>query len=117
MMVYPQVLVKSFECRSAACRDDIKSLNSLIYTYDDQFCKVESIVVFRQRGNLIGGMFTRNYEVDDLHQFHNVAHIVPIVNEGDLSFLSIQNVRDLAIKRKLIEEQYITCMSNQLEID
>ena len=72
-------------------------------------------MVFRQRGHLIGGMFTRNYEVNNLQPLHNVSHIVPVVNEGDLSFLPIQNVRILAIK--INEAQYITCMSNQLEID
>lgn len=117
LTVYPQVLIRSFECRSAAYRADIKSLNSLIYTHDDSFQVVEKIVVFQHGEALVGGLFTSEIEVNHEEPLYGVAHIVPVLNDNERSFIRIRNVRNLAIKMDINETSYMTPMSNQLEID
>ena len=117
LTIYPQVKVNSFDCRSTAYRDDIKSLNSVIYTNDDTFHSVESIVVFRNGEGLVGGMFTHVIEVNPEECLHDVPHIVPIIDENERRFIRIQTVRNLAIKMNVNEMWYVTPMSNQKEID
>lgn len=115
--VYPQVRRNSFECRSAAYRDDIQSVNSLVYTLDDTFHQVNNIVVFQSGEDLVGGMFTTVIEVDPQEPLDNVPHIVPIINENESAFIRVESIRNLAMKMSVDDLWYIAPMANQVEID
>lgn len=112
---YFQVKVNGMECRSVQYRHDSMSNNSFVYTNDDQFGVVESIVVLDMPNN-IGGVFVTTYEVGD--GVLGVNHIVPILNDqAGVSFFPISEIHNLAVKMGVREQWCIAPMANQLEID
>ncbi|KAK3928873.1 RNA polymerase-associated protein CTR9-like protein [Frankliniella fusca] len=112
---YTQVKLKGMECRSVRYRHDMQSYNCFIYTRDDYFASVDSIVIVSDGYNQVGGVFLTLYEVGDA--ILGVDHLVPIVNADERAFEIISNIKNLAIKGRIRDTSFITPMHNQCEID
>ncbi|KAK3916627.1 Halomucin [Frankliniella fusca] len=115
LIEFTQVKVRGLECRSSRYRQDIESHNCFIYTKDDYFAVVDSIVILSDGVNQIGGVFLTVFEVGDA--VLGVDHLVPIVNSDEKAFEVINNVKNVAIKGKIRDLWYISPMHNQCEID
>lgn len=94
---------------------DSKSSNKVIFTTDNQFCCIDSIVVFEQGGNQVGGMFCHLWTVED-PEFDGF-HIRPVVNDDNRLFIQTDRVRKLAIEIGIDNETFVTPMANMGELD
>ncbi|KAE8750550.1 hypothetical protein FOCC_FOCC002844 [Frankliniella occidentalis] len=111
---YKQVKWKGFECRSLRYMQELKSNNSFIYTTDDDFGVVHSIVIL-QGENEVAGVFATLYDCGN--PLHGASHLVPIVNDAGMVFIPLSDLRNLALKMQVINQWYIAPMANQVEID
>ena len=95
--------------------EETKSDNSLIYTSDDQFFVIDSIVSFLDGNNEMCGMFCRKIEVDN--PLFGIPHIMTISNINERQFIPMSSVRGLAFKMRALHRFYVTPMCNSGEID
>ncbi|XP_034255464.1 uncharacterized protein LOC117653720 isoform X2 [Thrips palmi] len=94
---------------------DSKSDNMTVFTMNNQFCSIDSIVVLGEGENQIAGMFCHLLTIGDAP--FDAAHIKYILNENERLFLVIDSVRKPAIRMVFDNMSYVTPMSNVGEID
>ncbi|KAK3910089.1 Halomucin [Frankliniella fusca] len=111
---YCRMKWRGLECRSLRYRADLQSNNTLVYTTEDEFGVVHNIVVL-EGAHVVAGIFVQFFMCGD--GLHGASHVVPILQNRDVEFVTINEIRNLAIKIKLGEQWYITPMANQHEID
>jgi len=118
---YRKALHGGVQCRSGLPvlpdGEEVRSDNRHIYTWDDQFCTISSIVALENAGvNEACGLFVDIYEVGD--PVMGVNHIVPLTGERPTrQFVTMATVRNSAIKVTLGNETYVMPIPNQVELD
>ena len=95
--------------------EETKSDNSIIYTVEDEFFVIDSIVPFWACEIQICGMFCHQIEVGD--PLPAIPHIVSINNINATKFVPLSSVRGLAFKMRALNRFYVTPMCNHGEID
>ncbi|KAE8744728.1 hypothetical protein FOCC_FOCC008636 [Frankliniella occidentalis] len=95
--------------------EDIRSDNSLIYTFQNFFGRILSIVSIGEGDNKIVGLFVERYNVGE--RLSGVHHIVQLLDRADIHFIRPHDVRNLAIKVIIGNVSFIMAMANNSEID
>ena len=95
--------------------EEFKSNNSYIYSVDDRFLMVDSIVTFQSGNELVCGMFCVHFRTGAA--VNGVSHIMEVTHMDEIVFLRASLVRKLAIKIPHINGVYIMPMANHGEID
>ena len=86
-----------------------------MYSTEDEFLVIDSIVSFVQGKNHICGMFCRKLEVDI--PLLGLPHIVRVTNTVERKFVPMSEVRGLAIKMQVRNRFHVSPMCNHGEID
>ena len=119
LTIYEQCKKRKMLCRSVAHNKnadvDVKSDNSIIYTFDNQFYNIDSIVTFRFNGIAVCGIFGQKIWVGGI--LLGAPHLVEVIAERERRFVPISLVRNLAMKIRVLNKIYICPMANQSEID
>lgn len=95
--------------------EDIRTDNSYVYTFDNYFGRILSIVVLGEGGNAVAGLFVERFNVGG--RLSGVHHIVQLLERADIHFVNPREVRNLAICVHVGDVTYIMAVANHGEID
>jgi len=116
MELFDKMTIDGMECRTSdATYEDNRSDNSVIYVKNDIFGVVKTIALVSVNNRQECCLFVQSFEVES--PVMGAQHVARIVEKGPLTLVYPKEIRNLAIKCKICDREYIMPMANHVEID